>query len=91
MIVYVYKQTYTTARLAKKNKSTDFIFVSPSRSYRLTVRTSGSHPDNPGSIPGEITTKIAHLQRWAFFVVFLLAEIRIRSRLFIAIQFAATA
>ncbi len=25
-------------------------------SYRLTVRTSGSHPDNPGSIPGTITT-----------------------------------
>lgn len=25
------------------------------RSHRLTVRTSGSHPGNPGSIPGEIT------------------------------------
>ena len=25
-------------------------------SHRLTVRTSGFHPDNPGSIPGEITT-----------------------------------
>ena len=24
-------------------------------SHRLTVRTSGSHPGNPGSIPGEIT------------------------------------
>ncbi len=24
-------------------------------SHRLTVRTPGSHPGNPGSIPGEIT------------------------------------
>ena len=25
------------------------------RSHRLTVRTPGFHPGNPGSIPGEIT------------------------------------
>lgn len=27
------------------------------RPYRLTVRTQGSHPCNPGSIPGEVTKK----------------------------------
>ena len=26
------------------------------RPYRLTVRTQGSHPCNPGSIPGKVTT-----------------------------------
>ena len=25
--------------------------------HRLTVRTSGSHPGNPGSIPGEVTIR----------------------------------
>ena len=29
--------------------------------HRLTVRTSGSHPENPGSIPGEVTMKTAQL------------------------------
>lgn len=28
------------------------------RSHRLTVRTPGFHPGNPGSIPGEITIEI---------------------------------
>ena len=27
----------------------------PAWSHRLTVRTPGFHPGNPGSIPGEIT------------------------------------
>ncbi len=27
--------------------------------YRLTVRTPGSHPDNPGSIPGRVTKLIS--------------------------------
>ena len=27
----------------------------PARPHRLTVRTPGLHPGNPGSIPGEVT------------------------------------
>ena len=29
----------------------------PARPHRLTVRTPGFHPGNPGSIPGEVTNK----------------------------------
>ena len=38
------------------------------RPYRLTVRTQGSHPCNPGSIPGEITIleKLAETSFGAF-------------------------
>ena len=37
-------------------------------SHRLTVRTSGSHPDNPGSIPGEITIeKASGIYVWGLF------------------------
>ena len=43
--------------------------------YRLGVRTPGSHPGNPGSIPGRVTTKNAHPKGWAFFVVFVFAEV----------------
>ena len=39
-----------------KNKPADFWCASlEMRSHRLTVRTPGFHPGNPGSIPGEIT------------------------------------
>ncbi len=37
-------------------------------SHRLTVRTSGSHPDNRGSIPREITKKNAGASARAFFL-----------------------
>jgi hypothetical protein len=37
------------------------------RSHRLTVRTPGFHPGNPGSIPGEITKKNAAASAGAFF------------------------
>ena len=35
-------------------------------SRRLTVRTPGFHPGNPGSIPGEITTTSTHLRMGVF-------------------------
>ena len=28
--------------------------------YRLAVRTPGSHPGNPGSIPGGVTRSVIH-------------------------------
>lgn len=31
--------------------------------YRLTVRTQGSHPCNPGSIPGKVTKKLFQTQK----------------------------
>ena len=31
--------------------------------HRLTVRTQGSHPCNPGSIPGEVTMKLFNSQQ----------------------------
>ena len=39
------------------------------RSHRLTVRTPGSHPGNPGSIPGEITKKSGASLDGLFFLV----------------------
>ena len=37
-------------------------------SHRLTVRTPGFHPGNPGSIPGEITKEIGSAPMgWAYF------------------------
>ena len=31
------------------------VFCLGTRPYRLAVRTLGSHPSNPGSIPGRVT------------------------------------
>lgn len=36
------------------------------RPHRLTVRTPGSHPGNPGSIPGEVTNLIIKLGKANF-------------------------
>lgn len=38
-------------------------FVSVPRPYRLAVRTPGSHPGNPGSIPGRVTMKLLQMQK----------------------------
>ena len=38
--------------------------------YRLAVRTPGSHPGNPGSIPGGVTKNvILESVRGSFFIV----------------------
>ena len=34
------------------------VFCLGTRPYRLAVRTLGSHPSNPGSIPGRVTKNI---------------------------------
>jgi hypothetical protein len=46
------------------------------RSHRLTVRTPGSHPGNPGSIPGEITIEDSSSSEWSSIaVMYLLSEL----------------
>ena len=60
--------------------------MSPSgseRPHRLTVRTPGFHPGNPGSIPGEITTKSARLVTGVFRGVTYAAK---RTRIGFAVQ-----
>ena len=44
------------------------------RSHRLTVRTPGFHPGNPGSIPGEITNKNAYPLWMGLFISVFLGE-----------------
>ncbi len=36
-------------------------YYSLQRPYRLAVRTPGSHPGNPGSIPGRVTKELYKL------------------------------
>ena len=45
----------------------------PARPHRLTVRTPGFHPGNPGSIPGEVTTNISYAMIPCLGEVFLFA------------------
>jgi hypothetical protein len=49
------------------------------RSHRLTVRTPGFHPGNPGSIPGEITIEKPSSSDGGFSMVDLPWQIRTRS------------
>ena len=40
------------------------------RPYRLAVRTPGSHPGNPGSIPGGVTKKHSGGLFPSFFMIY---------------------
>ena len=49
------EKTYKTNSLRQKSFFGTITKVITDWSHRLTVRTPGFHPGNPGSIPGEIT------------------------------------
>lgn len=41
--------------------------INEARPYRLTVRTPGFHPGNPGSIPGKVTKETTSPFWWGVF------------------------
>ena len=57
-----------------------FCYNTQSWPYRLTVRTPGFHPGNPGSIPGKVTIKYFCNMSRAPSGVFIFGEVDLQNR-----------